>query len=244
MKPFFKVILKYYLKYITKLMLLIHRPEIIAIAGSTNKAFTKNEIRKQLEAEGKNVWANSKSLNTEIGLPLSILRIPSGYGSYGDWLPVLVQSVSALWQKNYPKYLVLELGVSRPGDMKYLLSIVQPRISVVTDITQRYLESFSGMDDLVGEYRLLVEKTPKRSLVILNNDNNRVRELASFSKAKVLSFGHFQDADVIVSAVEREGMGEIATVVYNNKEEKQHIPAFGLHNVYARLVSIIVKNNI
>lgn len=242
MKPFFKLLLKYYLKYITKLVLFIYRPTIIAVAGSTNKAFVAREIKKRLEKSGKNVWANSKSLNTEIGLPLSILRIPSGYGSYRDWLPVMGKSIRAILQKNYPDYIVLELGVSRPGDMKHLLSIVKPKISVITDITQRYLEGFSGMDDLAAEYKLLIEKTPKRGLVVLNIDNPRVKNLSRYSKAEVVTFGKNSEARWQARKINRGVTGEIVLVVYNDKSEEHVIKSFGLHNVYAMLTGLIINN--
>lgn len=244
MKPLFKILLKYYLKYITKLALFIHRPVIIAVAGSTNKAFTKNEIKKKLESSGKKVWANSKSLNTEIGLPLSILRLPSGYGSYRDWLPVLAQSIKAVWQKDYPRYIVLELGISKPGDMKHLLSIVSPGISVITDITQRYLESFSGMDDLVEEYGLLVKRTPKKGLVVLNVDNGRVKNLAKVSVAPIITFGKNEKANCCAKEIERTANGEKITIVYNNREETHSINSFGTHNVYAYLTSFLISKNL
>jgi UDP-N-acetylmuramyl pentapeptide synthase len=78
MKSFFKQLLKYYLKYITKLVLFIHKPVIIAVAGSTNKTFVRDEIRNILEKKGFSVRANPRSFNTEIGLPLAILDLPSG----------------------------------------------------------------------------------------------------------------------------------------------------------------------
>jgi UDP-N-acetylmuramoyl-tripeptide--D-alanyl-D-alanine ligase len=214
------------------------------VAGSTNKAFAKNEILRQFRLAGRSVWANNKSLNTEIGLPLSILRIPSGYGSYCDWLPVIGQSLAALAQKNYPKYLILELGVSREGDMRHLLSIVKPKVSVLTDVTQRYLEGFSGMDDLVGEYKLLIKKTPRKGLVVLNFDNDRVRELAKFSSAPIETFGQSQGAAWLARNVRREALGERMDVVHDGLNQEHEVKAFGRHNVEAYLAGLIVNNYI
>jgi len=242
MKSFLKIILQYYLKYLAKLAIFIHKPVIIAVAGSTNKSFVKNEIKKVLESSGKKVWANRKSFNTEIGLPLSILRMPSGYGSYRDWLPILGKSLAALWQKNYPEYIILELGVSKKGDMKYLLSIFTPTVSIVTDITQRYLESFSEMDSLVGEYRYLVEKTPKDGLLILNDDNSRVRTLAKFSQATVATFGTNDSAQWQASAIIKNISGQSVTVKHEKKSQTHETKTFGLHNVYVLLISLIIDN--
>ncbi len=184
-----KKLLQYYLKYITKLVLFIYRPTIITIAGSTNKTFVKEEIKKVLKKQGLIIRSNPKSFNTEIGLPLAILNLSSGYNSYRLWLPIIFQAAKAIFNKNFPKILVLELGISEPADMKYLLSIIHPKIAVITDITQRYLESFSDMDELVSEYEYLAKKIDKSGLIILNYDNLRVRKLATSTKVKIKFFG-------------------------------------------------------
>ena len=242
MKYLFKTILKHYLKYITKLVLLIHRPAIIAIAGSTNKTFVKEEVGMVLRALGKNVRANPRSFNTEIGLPLAVLNLSSGYNSYKNWLPIVFKAFWAVFQRNFPQYLVLELGVSDPGDMKYLLSIIKPRLAIITDITQRYLESFSDMDRLVGEYECLVKKVKKNGLVVLNYDNIRIRNLAKVAEAPVEFFGlqsgaHWQAIEINKDKRER---GQIVTVNHNDVINQHKIKRFGKHHIYSLLVGLIV----
>jgi len=242
MKHLFKTILQYHLKYITKLVLLIHRPTIIAIAGSTNKTFVKEKVSRVLRELGKNVRANPRSFNTEIGLPLAILYLPSGYNSYKNWLPIIFKSFLSIFQRNYPDYLVLELGVSDPGDMKYLLSIIKPEIAVITDITQRYLESFSDMDRLVGEYKCLVKNIQKNGLVVLNYDNIRIRSLAESAKAPVKFFGLQDGANWQAVEMSRRARGQIIKVGYCNIVNQYKIKLFGKHHIYSLLVGLIIKN--
>jgi UDP-N-acetylmuramoyl-tripeptide--D-alanyl-D-alanine ligase len=242
MKFIFKTILKYYLKYITKLVLFIHRPTIIAIAGSTNKTFVKEEITKVLKEQGIDVRANPKSFNTEIGLPLAILYLPSGYNSYKQWLPIVMRAFSRLWQKSFPRYLVLELGVSNPGDMKYLLSVIKPKIVVLTEITQRYLESFSDMDELVGEYEYLVKKTPITGFLILNYDNPRIKVMKKEAKGQVIYFGIKERADWQAKEIIKEKVGQIIKVNYQNVTQPYKINRFGQHHVYSLLIGLIIKH--
>ena len=244
MKYFFKQILKYYLKYITKLVLFIYKPVVIAISGSTNKTFVKDEVKKILKNKNQSVRANPKSFNTEIGLPLAILNLPSGYNSYRNWIPVLKQSFVCIFKAKFPKYLVLELGVSKKGDMQYLLSIIKPKISVITDITQRYLESFSGMDDLVGEYEWLVRKTDKKGLVILNGDNNRAKRLSKKSAAEVALFGMEEGLDWQIRDVAREEKGETFSVLHNGKICGSKINRFGIHHIHAFTIGRIIDENL
>jgi UDP-N-acetylmuramoyl-tripeptide--D-alanyl-D-alanine ligase len=243
MKNTFKIILQYYLKYITKLVLFIHKPVIIAVSGSTNKTFVKDEIKKVLEKKGISVRANPKNFNTEIGLPLAVLCLPSGYNSYKNWLPVIKKSLFCIFQKDFPACLVLELGVSQKGDMKYLLSVVKPKISVITDITQRYLESFSGMDDLVEEYKILVQTTENDGMVIFNGDNIRVKSLAEFSKARTESFGKSKEANWHIKNIARGEKGEIFDIHHDSRSYSLEITRFGIHNIYASTVGIIIDEN-
>ncbi|MFZ2188377.1 MAG: Mur ligase family protein [Candidatus Moraniibacteriota bacterium] len=243
MKLIFKPILKLYLKLIAKLVLAIYRPKIIVVAGSVNKTFVRDEIKKVLEKAGKSVRANPRNFNTDIGLPLAILNISSGYGSYREWRPVVGKAWRAIWQKNYPEYLVLELGISSAGDMRYLLSIVAPEISVVTDITQRYLESFPSMNDLVAEYGYLARKTKRSGTVILNGDNLRVKELTKKAVAPVQYFGETceKEDDWRIVGIEKTGTGQVVEIRHKEKTETFDVPRFGRHHAFASAASLAVE---
>ena len=234
MKFFCKTILKYYLKYVTKIVLAIHRPTVVAISGSSNKTFIRDEIRKILEIQGKTVRANPKNFNTEIGLPLAILNIPSGYNSYRAWLPIILQAFLAIFQKNFPEFLVLELGVSQKGDMRYLLSIIKPKISIICEINQRYIESFSGMDNLFLEYQYLARQTLQSGALILNYDNARVRNLSKKSRAQVEYFGKTKKTGIFqIEKIEKQENGQKFWLRHENEIQEFFTPRFGEHNIYA-----------
>lgn len=242
MKNILKQILKYYLKFMTQIVLLLRRPTVIAIAGDTNKTFVKNEIKKVLKERGYNVRANPKNFNTEIGLPLAILYLPSGYNYYTKWLPTIYKAPLAIFQKNFPDYLVLELGSSDAGDMKYLLSIVKPKVSIITDITRKYLHGFSDMNELVGEYRLLAQKTNKQGLLILNNDNTRIRSLAEDVDVRKVLIGFKERSNPQIINIKREEQGEVATIKHNEKEKTYNLDRFGQHHVYALTAGLVINN--
>lgn len=245
MKKIFKKILQYYLKYITRLVLFTHRPIIIAIAGSTNKTFVKNEINNILVSMGLKIRSNPKSFNTEIGLTLAILGLQSGYNSYKDWLPIILRAPLAIFQTNFPKNLVLELGVSDPGDMKYLLSIIRrPQVVIITDITQRYLESFDDMDKLTEEYEYLIKKIKPNGLAILNYDNKRIKSLAKKANCKVDFFGLDDSALWQAKNIQKDNFGQEIEVVYKDTSTKHKIKYFGQHHVYSLLISLAIKKYI
>ncbi|MFP4539555.1 MAG: Mur ligase family protein [Candidatus Paceibacterota bacterium] len=245
MKRVLKIFLKYYLKVVTKLALFVHRPTVIAVAGSTNKNFTKREIKKRLQDAGLKVRANPKNFNTEIGLPLAILDLQSGYNEYQDWLPALFTAPLRIFQRNFPDHLVLGLGTSDEGDMKYLLSIVKPDISVITEITQRYKEGFSDMDNLVQEYRTLADRTRSGGLLILNADNYRVKDIGKgVGNKKVIYFGSNGNADIRITKAEKNETGQRLVFRYGEKEEVEQINRFGRHHLHAFLIGFIIKKEL
>ncbi|PIV51698.1 hypothetical protein CO115_02880 [Candidatus Falkowbacteria bacterium CG_4_9_14_3_um_filter_36_9] len=246
MKIIFKIILQYYLKYLTKFILFIYKPTIIAIAGSANKTFVRYEITRILNKNGIKTRTNNKSFNTEIGLPLAVLNLQSGYNSYKKWLSVIVKALFNIFSSNYPRVLVLELGISNPGDMKYLLSIIKPDISIITDITQRYLESFNDMDIMAGEYELLIKKTKLSGLIILNNDNARINKLLIPNLKNIITFGFKDGSDWrITNAVKTEykQLININFSDHNLKVTKQYIlERFGQHHVYSLTIGLIINH--
>lgn len=245
MKKFLKIILQYYLKVITKIVLGVHKPIVIVVAGSVNKSFVRDEIKNVLLEKGKKVRANPKNFNTEIGLPLAILNIESGYNSYRRWLPAIKNALGAIFQKDFPEYLVLELGVSQKGDMKYLLSIVKPQVVVVTEITQRYIESFSGMNRLVGEYVYLAKNMKKDGMVVLNWDNERVRSLKKYTKANVLYFSsNSSDCDGEIKEIKKVTNGIQVKMRYKNKEKEVLIKRFGTHHAMSSLVGWMIEGEL
>jgi len=248
MKIICKYILQYYLKYSAKFVLFVYRPIVIAIAGSTNKHFFKEQIKDRLISAGFSVRANLKDFNTEIGLPLAILNLPSGYHSYKKWWPIIWRAPRALFKK-LPRILVLELGVSDRGNMKYLLSLVRPKIAVITDITQRYLEGFDDIEELVDEYEYLISQIGHNGLVVLNYDNLKIRELAEKAKAEVCFFSLEAEASGksnqpnfwSASIIKKEAGCQQIEVSHQGAQPEYQINRPGAHHVSALLGSLIIE---
>ena len=251
MRGICRKILKYYLKLLVKLALWIHRPAVMVTAGSLNKQFFKEQIKDRLILAGFSVYANSKNFNTEIGLPLAILDLPSGYDSYKKWVPIILQAPGAVFKK-MPQVLVLELGISQRGNMKYLLSLISPKVALVCDITQRYLEGFANLYEMVDEYEYLVSRVNKNGLVILNYDNLKVRELAQKAKAEVNFFSLIVDPkekeinEKIWRAklVARDFEGQKIEVWHKGKKQEYKINRFGQHHVQALLAGLIIEEKV
>ena len=244
MKPILKKIIQYYLKFLTKFVLWRHKPFIIAVAGTTNKTVVKEYILKFLREKygQKEVRGNPRSYNTEIGLPLAILYLESGESSFWKWWKIIIQAkFRALFGREFPSKLVLELGVEKKGDMKYLLEMVNPNWAVITNIEGSYSDAESNLDDVYEEIKLLAEKLPGNGKLILNFDDERVKSLGKFSRAGVISYGYSEKAAARVRNLKTTVQGQTFDFVFQDKEEAVEIKKYGRHNVYAWMIAKIVK---
>lgn len=183
-------ILKYKLKILAKLILWRYRPKVVGISGSIGKTTAKEAISLVLE-EKYRVRTSFKNYNNEYGLPLTIIGSKSPGKNYLAWLGVFFKAFCLLVYKNkkYPEILVLEMGIDRPGDMDYLVSIAKPQIAVITAVSYSHLEYFGSISNIKKEKQRLVEALPPSGLAILNFDSDPVKEMASATKARVISFG-------------------------------------------------------
>ena len=99
---------------------------VIGVAGSNGKTTTKDLIRAAL-GEEMSVHATTGNLNNRVGVPLTLLDIPS-----------------------HAQCAVVELGSNIPGEVAILRDITEPQIAVVTSVAEEHLEGFG---DLAGVLR-------------------------------------------------------------------------------------------
>ncbi|MFA5871658.1 MAG: Mur ligase family protein [Parcubacteria group bacterium] len=245
MKPFFKSFIQFYLKILTKFVLWRHKPFIIAVSGTTNKTVVKDYILKFLREKygEEEVRANPRSFNTEIGLPLAILYLDSGYLSFLKWAGILASgTVKALFARNFPSKLVLELGIESEGDMKYLLGIVNPDIAILTNIETSFSDPSSGLEELFEEFKYLANKIKKDGKLILNIDDSRVRNLKKLTSAEVVTYGFSEDSDAHVSNLKNDVEGQEFDFTFKSNGERVKIKKYGKHFVYAWMVAKIIKD--
>jgi UDP-N-acetylmuramoyl-tripeptide--D-alanyl-D-alanine ligase len=185
-----KKIFQIKLKILAKLILRKYRPKIIAITGSVGKTSTKEAVFHLLNKYFF-VRTNPKNYNNEFGLPLTIIGSMAPGKSILAWLKIFKKALVLLLvkDKKYPKILILEMGIDKPGDMKYLTSIARPDISIVTYVGHSHFEFFGSLEKIQQEKQVLVEKTKNNGLVILNYDNNLTRDMIKASSSSSLTYG-------------------------------------------------------
>jgi len=198
MKTTFKKIISYILKIESRFVLWKYKPKVIAITGSVGKTSTKDAVY-GIISKISYVRKSEKSYNSEIGLPLIILGCPNGWNNPYVWLKNILKGLWLfIWPHKYPEWLVLEVGVGKPGDMRQTASWFKTDAVIITAIgeTPVHIEFFNSRDHLVKEKSGLIKTLKKDGLLILNADDKTVLELKTKSKNRTLTFGFSEDADV------------------------------------------------
>ncbi len=192
-----KKIIQLKLKILAKLILAKYKPDVIGITGSVGKTSTKEAIYTVLASKFK-VRRNIKNYNNEIGLPLTIIGADSPGRSIIGWYIVFLKALKLILfkDKGYPKILVLEMGVDRPGDMKYLNNIVKCKVGVITSIGPVHLEFFGTINNIQKEKGGLIKNLTKSSWAVLNYNDEKVRQTGNNTGAQILTYGFDEKADV------------------------------------------------
>jgi len=100
--------------------------KVIAITGSTGKTSTK-DLTRAMVAQQRRVVATSQNLNTEIGLPLTILGAPER-----------------------TEVLVLELAMRGAGQIAELTEICRPDVGVIVNIGPVHLELLGSIEAIAA----------------------------------------------------------------------------------------------
>jgi UDP-N-acetylmuramoyl-tripeptide--D-alanyl-D-alanine ligase len=152
---------------------------VIALTGSAGKTTTKDLLAQVLARHGTTV-ATPGSFNTEIGLPLTVLRA-----------------------QGTTRYLVLEMGARHTGDIRYLTTLTPPRIGIVLNVGSAHLGEFGSRQAISRAKAELVQALPDAAdggIAILNADDDIVAAMARDTTATVLTYGtgqaHIRATDI------------------------------------------------
>src|SRR3954454_25405221 len=129
----------------------------IGITGSVGKTTTKDLLAGCLASTFRTA-ASAGSFNNELGLPLTLLNAPD----------------AARW-------VVLEMGARRAGDIERLAEVARPEVGIVTNVAKAHVEYFGDLDGVARAKGELLAALPASGLAVVNFDDPRVREMASRS---------------------------------------------------------------
>jgi UDP-N-acetylmuramyl pentapeptide synthase len=173
------------------------KPRIVAVTGNLGKTSTKDAIYSAL-APYIPTRKSSKSFNSELGIPLTILGLETGWNNPFIWCINILKGFYVAFVPNvYPEVLVLEVGADHPGDIQKISKWLFPDVAVITGIPDIpvHVEYFESPEAVAREKQYLAEAVKVGGLVLLNADDAR----------------SFAMRDVLSTTIKTFGMGSYAT---------------------------------
>ncbi len=190
--------------------------KIAGVTGSVGKTTTKEILAALLGAKLR-VLKSEGNLNNEYGLPLTLLRLEETHQA-----------------------AVLEMGMSRRGELARLAAIARPDVGVVTRVAPAHLEFFSSVDEIALAKRELIEGLNGRgSTAVLNADDPRVVAFGAFAPGRVLTYGIDAPAFFSAAAIEDRGaLGSAFDYVSPEGRVRLELPVPGRHAIYNALAAL------
>jgi UDP-N-acetylmuramoyl-tripeptide--D-alanyl-D-alanine ligase len=181
---------------------------VIGITGSSGKTSTKDLLASVLSRHGETV-ANTGSLNSEVGVPLTVARITPT-----------------------TRFLVVEMGARGIGHIAYLTRIAPPSIGVVLNVGTAHVGEF-GSRAAIGEAKSeLVQALPATGVAVLNLDDPVVAGMGRRTRARVVGVGESPSAEVRATGVRLDESGRASfTLVTGDGEAAVALGLHGEHHV-------------
>lgn len=206
------------LKAIAKFILTFHKPLVIWVTGTVGKSTITGHIWKFLSFVygDKNVEYSEYHYNGEYGLPLTIIWEKSPWKNPFLWIYVIIKWISRIFRP-FPKYLILEYWIDHPGEMDFLLSIVVPKIAILTEVAPNHLEQFITLENYRNE-KLKLAKAAPTSIVHWSQKQ--------YLDVEAVFYGIGAMSDIDVSHVHIDENGTHAQVHINKTTYHIDLPIF------------------
>ena len=189
-----------------------HEVTVVAVTGSVGKTTTKDLLHGILSAQAPTV-APRGSYNGEVGVPLTVFECTAE-----------------------TRYLVVEMGATRIGNIDYLCRMVRPDIGVVLCVGSAHAGEFGGVANIARAKGELVESLRADGVAVLNDDDPVVRQMHRRTAAPVLYFGESPAnalPDVPAARVRASG---VRLGPGGSPEFLLHLPDGSEHRIASRLI--------
>jgi UDP-N-acetylmuramoyl-tripeptide--D-alanyl-D-alanine ligase len=190
---------------------------VIGVTGSVGKTTTKDMIAAVLSTKYR-VLKTDGNFNNTVGLPLTVLRL-----------------------SREDQVCVLEMGMSKAGEIDALSSIAEPDIAVITNIGDAHIENLGSREAILAAKCEMLAHVRKPGLVILNGDDPLLTGLRVTCPLPLAFCGMGADLDYRASDLEGDGKSRLRCRIRTPKQEGEvEIPALGNHMIYPTLTAVAV----
>lgn len=223
---------------------------------------TTNVVPKPTNSKPKQVEVKAQSVNAKFDKPIIAITGSAGKTTTKAFLgSILAKKWNVFESKDYwnttehtkkhaeeindsHQAVVLEYGMAYPGIITNHCSIIQPNISIVTNIGLAHVGNFDGDVRKVAKAKSeLIQGMDQQGLLILNKDDDNSNYLLTDQfKGKILTTGIHTEADYRAYDIQYKESGMAFKMELQGQEIQLFIPILGEHHVYNALNAVAVAD--
>src|SRR5215207_6845079 len=182
---------------------------VVGITGSVGKTSVKDIARALLPGA---VHANSENLNTEIGLPLTLLEAPPE-----------------------TDVLVLEMAMRGAGQIAELAAIAEPEVAVITNVGPVHVELLGSVEAIAAAKAEVLSALPEGGVAVVPVEAGELEPHLA-AALRLLRFGPGGDVEALEQRL-LEGVTE-ALVSTPSGRQAFHFPFAEEHNLTNALAAV------
>ncbi|MBR2737805.1 MAG: UDP-N-acetylmuramoyl-tripeptide--D-alanyl-D-alanine ligase [Lachnospiraceae bacterium] len=187
---------------------------IVAVTGSVGKTTTREMVAEAISAE-KRTFRTKKNFNSQIGLPVTMQSIED------------------------EEIAVLEAGISIPGEMARLASVIRPDVVVMTNIGVAHIEFLGSREGIFEEKFELARALGPEGVLIVNGDDDILGRLEPAAYPfRVIKCGMGPENDVRAEHVVHGRIGSCFTAVLSDRKIPVDLGVIGDHMILNALLAL------
>ena len=188
---------------------------VVQVTGSVGKTTTKEMIASVLSQKYKTLKTEA-NYNNEIGTPMTLLRLDDSYEA-----------------------AVIETGMDRAGQIRYLGGMVKPTVAVITNIGDMHIEYLGSREGIFRAKCEIFENLAPDGIAVLNGDDEWLGRVCL--PQEIVTAGTMPHCAAHVTDIRDRGIDGIScTVTTNEARYALSIPAPGAHMVYPASTAVAV----
>ncbi|HOY68872.1 MAG TPA: UDP-N-acetylmuramoyl-tripeptide--D-alanyl-D-alanine ligase [Candidatus Ozemobacteraceae bacterium] len=183
-----------------------HKALFIGVTGSNGKTTTKEMLLHLFSGVSK-TWATAGNFNNDIGLPLSLVRIP-------------LETETA----------IIEMGMNHAGEIRFLAGIARPHAAIITNIGPAHIGNLGSLENIALAKAEILEGLGPDGLAVLPGDDPWLSTLRSKTRARVVCFGFGLGCDCSGQNVTMEADAISMEIVQGGSRTHARLGLLGRHN--------------
>lgn len=194
---------------------------VVTISGSNGKTTTRAMVAGALESALDTVLCTRGNLNNHLGVPLTVLGEP-----------------------HEPDAMVIELGMSAPGENDALAAIARPQVHVITSVALEHLEFMKSIEAIAAAEAEPVGRVRPGGCVVAPMDEPLLKPHLDAASVDVLTFGNTDDCDVQILDVVVGTTTRARIRVGPHDPVEVEVPLFGAHNARNAAAALAVGHRL